>query len=76
MEPNFRAQESQLLKLECPRAHSPQEPPQWDALTLQLESSPYSQPAKSPSSNEDPTEPKINKFFKILIFEKFKKIGT
>lgn len=76
MEPNFRAQESQLLKLEYPRAHSPQEPPQWDALTLQLESSPHSQLEKSPSSNEDPTEPKINKFFKNLIFEKLKKIGT
>jgi len=28
---------------------------------------------ESPSSNEDPTEPKINKFLKNLIFEKLKK---
>ena len=48
MEPNFRAQESQLLKPECPRARSPQEePPQWEALTLQLESSPHLQLEKA-----------------------------
>jgi len=48
MEPNFRAQESQLLKPECPRARSPQEePPQWEALTLQLESGPHLQLEKA-----------------------------
>ena len=57
--------EPQLLKLTCPRACVLQQekPPQKEAHALQLESDPHSpQPEKSPSSNEDLTQPKINKF--------------
>ena len=45
-----------------------EKPPQWDAHTLQLESSPQSTRynyRKSLSSNEDPVQPKINKYIKF-----------
>ena len=39
--------------------------PQWEAQTWQLQSSPCSpQLKKSPHSNEDPAQPKINKYIK------------
>ena len=47
-------------------ARAPQEkPPQWEACAPQLESSPcYLQLEKSPSTSEDPAQPKINKIIK------------
>ena len=53
----------------CPRAHAPQQetPPQWEACAPQLESSSHPpRPAKSPCSNEDSAEPKINKNHYVL----------
>ena len=49
-----------------PRAHAPQleNPPQREAHTRQLESSPHSpQPEKNPYSNTDAAQSKINKYF-------------
>ena len=41
-----------------------EKPPQWEAHVPQRESSPCSGPLeKSPSSNEDPAQPKINKLY-------------
>ena len=56
-----RAREPQLLKPEHPRARAPPEkPPQWEAHTPQLKSSPcLPQLEKSLHSNKDPTEPQI-----------------
>ena len=54
----------QLLKPKHPRACSPQQekPQQWEARALQLERSPcLLQLEKSPHSNEDPAQAKINK---------------
>ena len=51
---------------ECPRfgAAQQEEPPQREAHSLQLESdSRLPQLEKSPPSNEDPAQPKINNFF-------------
>jgi len=49
-----RALELELLKPAWPKAHAqPQKkPPQWETYSVQLE--------KSPCSNEDPAQPKIN----------------
>ena len=68
---NTGAQDPQLLKPESPRAHPLQQekPAQWEARAPQLGSSPHlPQLEKSPSSNEEPAQPKINKNY-------FKKIG-
>ena len=54
----------QLLSLCCNRACTPQheKPPPWEARTVQLKSSRRPpQLEKSPHSNEDPEQPKINK---------------
>ena len=61
-----KAHAPQLLKPKRPRACTPQEekPPQWEACVPQLESSHCSpQLEKSPHSNEDPAQPKINTYF-------------
>ena len=54
------------LRSQCHRATKPcvsqEKPLQWEACTLQLESSPHSPQLKKPMcSNEDPVLPKINK---------------
>ena len=62
--------EPQLLKPPWLRAHALQQekPLQWKACTPQLESNPcLLQPEKSPHRNEDPTQPKKNKYFFFLI---------
>ena len=59
-----RAQEPQLLKPVSLRTHALQQEklPQWEACTPQLESSPLSlKLEKSPYSNEDSAQLKINK---------------
>ena len=59
-----------LLKLKCPTVHAPQQekPMQWEAFILQLENTPHSlQLEKSPHSNEDPAQPKINKYTKLSL---------
>ena len=63
---NYWAHVPQLLK---PRAQALQQekPPQWEARAAQ-ESSPCSlQLEKSPCSNHDPAQPKINKYFKTKL---------
>ena len=51
---HYRAHVMQVLKPTCPRAHAPPEkPPQWESHSPQLE--------KSPCSNKDPAEPKLNR---------------
>ena len=60
---NYWAHVWQLLKPMNPRSHALQQekPLQWEACTLQLESSPHSpQLEKSSCSNRDPAQPKIN----------------
>ena len=59
-----------LLKLKCPTARVPQQekPLQWKAFTLQLENTRcLLQLEKSPHSNEDPAQPKINKYTKLFL---------
>ena len=65
----LRSWELQLLKPKYPRTCALQweKPQQWKALTPQLETHPHLQQIeKSPCSNEDPAQPKLNK----NIFEK------
>ena len=65
----LEARNCNLLKPMCPRACTLQQekPPQWEAPALQLESSPCSsQQEKTPSSSEDPAQPKINKIILFL----------
>ena len=60
-----RVRELQLWKPSSPRACALQQekPPEWEAHTLQLESSPHSlQLEKSLHSNQDSVQPKINKY--------------
>ena len=60
----------QLLKPACPRAHALQQetPSQGEVRAPQLESSPRStQLAKSPHSNKDPVQPKINILTETLV---------
>ena len=66
IEPCSRAHMLQLLKPSLPGAPAPQEKPsQWEALALQLESSPCSpQVRKSLSSNKDATQPEIHTILK------------
>ena len=50
-----------------PRAHTPQQekPPQWEARALQWRAGPACGNQRKPAhNNEDPTEPKTNKFIK------------
>ena len=68
---NYAAHALQLLEPVClePRPQQQENPLQWEAHSLQLESSPRSpQLEKSPLSNKDPEQPeiKINK----IIFKK------
>ena len=59
-----RVQEPQRLKPLSPGAHALQreKPLQWEACTLQLESSPPLTPAREkPCSNQDAAQPKIKK---------------
>ena len=60
-----RARELQLLKSVRPRAYAPQQekPSQWEACIPQLE--------KSPCSNTDSAQAKINKKINKIILEKF-----
>ena len=68
---NNRTHVPQFLKPVCPRAYAPQqeEPPQWAACTLQLESSPcLPQLEKNPHSNEDPAQSKKYIYIYIRIY--------
>ena len=52
----------------APRAHAPQQekPPQWEACPPQRRVAPARYTREKPAcSNEDPTQPKINKFIKL-----------
>ena len=63
----LEAWKPKLLKPKHPRARALQQekPLQWEAFTLQLQSNPSSQQlGKSPPSNEDSAQPKINKITK------------
>ena len=77
---NYGAHVPQLLKPACTRTHALQQkkPPQWEACTLQLESSPYSlQLEKSPHGNEDSAQSKINKIIlKIRWDDKYEILGS
>ena len=70
IEPVLWSPEAAATEAWVPRACVPQQqkPSQWEACALQLESSPHLlQLKKSPLSNEDPAQSKINKqrfFFK------------
>ena len=61
---NYWSPHATVIKSKRPRACAPQEetPPQWEAHSLQLESSPCSpQLDKGLHSKEDPAQPKTNK---------------
>ena len=64
------AHKQQLPKSACPPGYALKqgEPLQWEALSLQLGSSPcLLQLEKSPRSNEDPAQPKINEEIKFIL---------
>ena len=64
----FRAWEPQLLKSVHPRERAlrQEKPLAWEACAMQLQKSPHAlQLEKSPCSNEDPGQPKINKIIYI-----------